>query len=202
MAWARVALASRGTQDAPRCWRAEGRNRRDAQPRVQNAYIRASTRGFQISSAGKPKQRIAGLSKPPAPSGTLRPRPQITLIMRGSRVRIPPSAWLSRAVFSLVPDRVGGPRVQTRTKRRWNARRTNVGLKKRAFPIRLTRLPPRTSSGSPACVSSSAGFLRGAEASVIAGDEARRAPTYPADLPFRCRQGVLPRGRRHVPELS
>jgi hypothetical protein len=85
-----------------------------SQPRVQNAYISASTRGFQTFSAGKPG-RITGLSNPPAPSGILRSRPQITLVKRGSRVRIPPSAWLSSAVFSLVPDRVGGPCVQTRT---------------------------------------------------------------------------------------
>ena len=37
-------------------------------------------------------------------------------------------------------------------------------------------------AGSPACVSSSAGFLRERKRRLIAGDEARRAPTYPADL--------------------
>ena len=83
----------------PRCWRAEGRKRRDH----SRAY-KKRTSARQLAGSGYPARasqtgRIAGLSSPPAPSGILRSRPQITLVKRGSWLRIPPSAWLPSTVF-------------------------------------------------------------------------------------------------------
>ena len=65
-------------------------------PAAERAYkTRTSARqltGSRYPSRARQTGRIAGLSNGPAPSGILRSRPQITLVKRGSWVRIPPSA--------------------------------------------------------------------------------------------------------------
>jgi hypothetical protein len=95
-----------------RSWRVEGRNRRDHSRAYKTRTSARQPAGLGHPPRARRTDRLAGLSWPLAPSGTLRFRPQITLVKRGSRVRIPPSAWLSRAVCGLLPSRVGGARVQ------------------------------------------------------------------------------------------
>jgi hypothetical protein len=63
-----------------------------SQPRVQTRTSARQLVGSRYPARASHTGRIAALSNPPAPSGTLGSRPQITLVKRGSRVRIPPSA--------------------------------------------------------------------------------------------------------------
>jgi hypothetical protein len=88
------------------------------------AYLLRNERAYKTrTSARQPaglRQRarsnreftIAGVSCPHLPSRALRSRPQITLVKRGSRVRIPPSASFCRAKSGLLLVSFAGTRVQ------------------------------------------------------------------------------------------
>jgi hypothetical protein len=89
-------------------------------PRNERAY-KTRTSARQPAGLGHPARsnrefRTAGVSCPQPPSRTLRSRPRIILVKRGSRVRIPPSASFRRAKSGLSFFAPGSRAYKTRTK--------------------------------------------------------------------------------------
>jgi hypothetical protein len=87
-------------------------DRRDHSRAYKRVHPRVNSRVPDIQRGQAKPPKLQAFLTPPVPLGALCSRSQITLVTRGSRVRIPPSAWVSRAVSALLPSRVGGACLQ------------------------------------------------------------------------------------------